>query len=88
MEGLQNLVCSFSKDAKSGSLFSCRKSSTVLAAATVRRSELCRLCFIAEIIVNYSFKRRVRQWTSKVLKRLKDDWCNVINPFKSSKVSY
>ncbi|CAI0387643.1 unnamed protein product [Linum tenue] len=36
-------------------------------------SKLCLLFFAAGIVTGYRFKRRVRIWASRLLKRLKDD---------------
>ncbi|KAL5698247.1 hypothetical protein ACHQM5_029312 [Ranunculus cassubicifolius] len=36
-------------------------------------SKLCAAGFIAGVIVGYTLKRRVRNWASKILRRLKDD---------------
>ncbi|XP_022754768.1 uncharacterized protein LOC111303034 [Durio zibethinus] len=36
-------------------------------------SKLCAICFVAGIVVGYTFKRRVRSWAFRLLKRLKDD---------------
>ncbi|KAI8553269.1 hypothetical protein RHMOL_Rhmol05G0002500 [Rhododendron molle] len=36
-------------------------------------SKLCTICFVAGVIAGYTWKRRVRRWASKLLRRIKDD---------------
>ncbi|XVF88945.1 hypothetical protein PTKIN_Ptkin19aG0092000 [Pterospermum kingtungense] len=102
MEGLQDLISSFSKDPKSGlpsffpdipnnlrgggagagasSSFSSADSSRILVTRSSRQvvslwtcSKLCAICFVAGIVVGFTLKRRVRQWASRLLRRIKED---------------
>ncbi|GLT76224.1 hypothetical protein SLA2020_478970 [Shorea laevis] len=102
MEGLQEFVRSFSKDAKSvssslpeipfnlgggggggGGGFSASLSSSDQSRILVPRpprnvvsimtcSKLCAVCFAAGILVGFTLKRRLRNWASKLLHKLKD----------------
>ncbi|KAM1155895.1 hypothetical protein FF1_026653 [Malus domestica] len=36
-------------------------------------SKLCTICFVAGIVVGYKLKRHLRSWTSKLLKKIRDD---------------
>ncbi|XP_062091209.1 uncharacterized protein LOC133797346 [Humulus lupulus] len=48
-----------------------RSSSRVVSLWTC--SKLCAICFTVGVVVGYTLKRRVRNWASRLLKRLKDD---------------
>ncbi|KAM1813168.1 hypothetical protein ACFX11_027008 [Malus domestica] len=36
-------------------------------------SKFCTICFVAGVVVGYTLKRRVQSWTSKLLKKIRDD---------------